>query len=329
MSYTNYYHHNRQTQEYQIMEEKIDRIEKKLFGNLGDIDNVLDIITYTFVKGNIKNYKKYFDSEEYKEIIGYSKINQIRILLKYISFKDYIPNNITNNGFINNELKNRLERLYSNTVLAIGNKVSFNFMKKSLFGKTTIQKLNGTIIEIPTNKKNFWKKIFYKIIGPNQKIYKIEEGKIEIKEIDLSSVVDSFSKDSDDFNIFLPIMMGYLGIVELLVEKGATIGKEDKTKIFKDIDERLSEIQQRKKDLEENKNPNNNTKNKIKKYINNYKNYTDIKSYIDSINLKGGSKNINLKNYTIIELKSICRENKLKNYSNLNKDNLIKLLKKR
>ena len=41
----------------------------------------------------------------------------------------------------------------------------------------------------------------------------------------------------------------------------------------------------------------------------------------------GGKKN-NLKNHTLSELKSMCRENKLKNYSNLNKDDLVKMLKK-
>jgi ankyrin repeat protein len=322
------------------------------------VDNILDIITYTFVKGNIKNYEKYFQSNEYDEIKGYRKINQIIILLKYISFSDYISNN-NNNNFINKKLKNRLENLYKD--LKIGNKVSFDFTEKSFLRKTKTQKLNGTISSIEKHNKSG--KLFYKIIGPNQKIYKIEEREIEIKEIDLSSVVNSFSKDSDDFNIFLPIMMGYLGIVELLIEKynkninaknednktalmlaaryghldivkllvkkGAKIGQEDKTIIFKDIDEQLLEIEERKNYLEENKNPNNNTKNKIKKYNNNYKNYTDIKSYLNTIPVKGGSKNINFKNYTIVELKSICRENKLKNYSNLNKDNLIKLLKKR
>ena len=41
-----------------------------------------------------------------------------------------------------------------------------------------------------------------------------------------------------------------------------------------------------------------------------------------------GVKKNNLKNHTLSELKSMCRENKLKNYSNLNKDDLVKMLKK-
>ena len=48
------------------------------------------------------------------------------------------------------------------------------------------------------------------------------------------------------------------------------------------------------------------------------------------MNYKGGSKNkkINYKNYSVLELKSICKNNKIKNYSKLNKADLIKLLKK-
>ena len=46
--------------------------------------------------------------------------------------------------------------------------------------------------------------------------------------------------------------------------------------------------------------------------------------------MEGGSKNkkINYKNYSVLELKSICKNNKIKNYSKLNKADLIKLLKK-
>ena len=42
---------------------------------------------------------------------------------------------------------------------------------------------------------------------------------------------------------------------------------------------------------------------------------------------KGGHKKINKKDYNVSELKSMCKNNKIKNYSKLNKDNLIKLIK--
>jgi hypothetical protein len=44
----------------------------------------------------------------------------------------------------------------------------------------------------------------------------------------------------------------------------------------------------------------------------------------------GGSKNkkINYKDYNVLELKKMCKDKKIKNYSKLNKDDLLKLLKK-
>ena len=42
---------------------------------------------------------------------------------------------------------------------------------------------------------------------------------------------------------------------------------------------------------------------------------------------KGGYKKINKKDYNLLELKSMCKNNKIKNYSKLNKDDLIKLLR--
>lgn len=50
----------------------------------------------------------------------------------------------------------------------------------------------------------------------------------------------------------------------------------------------------------------------------------------ENVNMNGGSKNkkINYKNYSVLELKSICKNKKIKNYSKLNKYDLIKLLKK-
>ena len=45
----------------------------------------------------------------------------------------------------------------------------------------------------------------------------------------------------------------------------------------------------------------------------------------------GGTKNkkINYKDYNVLELKSMCKDKKIKNYSKLNKADLIKLLKKK
>ena len=55
-----------------------------------------------------------------------------------------------------------------------------------------------------------------------------------------------------------------------------------------------------------------------------------ISGILNTVFYGGGSKNkkINYKNNSVLELKSICKNKKIKNYSKLNKDGLIKLLKK-
>ena len=64
-----------------------------------------------------------------------------------------------------------------------------------------------------------------------------------------------------------------------------------------------------------------------------YNNYGNQYHYNNDNNYDtqyGGSKNkkINYKNNSVLELKSICKNKKIKNYSKLNKADLIKLLKK-
>ena len=59
-------------------------------------------------------------------------------------------------------------------------------------------------------------------------------------------------------------------------------------------------------------------------------NYTNNNGIWNPLPMAGGKKNIknNLKTNTVLELKSICKNYKIKNYSKLNKDDLISLIKK-
>ena len=69
----------------------------------------------------------------------------------------------------------------------------------------------------------------------------------------------------------------------------------------------------------------------IAKVINqNLENYIGDNGTWDPLPMAGGKKNIknNLKTNTVLELKSICKKYKIKNYSKLNKDDLISLIKK-
>jgi hypothetical protein len=118
---------------------------------------------------------------------------------------------------------------------------------------------------------------------------------------------------------------GNLDIVKILVEKGANINLKNNygntaliyiLKKIKIINERKSKLPFSGSNI----------------YGETLKKYKAIHDYLISkstTNPKdGGSKKVSLKNYTIIDLKSMCRDKKLKKYSNLNKDDLIKLLKK-
>ena len=71
------------------------------------------------------------------------------------------------------------------------------------------------------------------------------------------------------------------------------------------------------------------------KYFIVYKNIDYFFSIFNSINdlwgiKNGGGKNIkiNFKDYTVLELKNICKKYKIKNYSKLNRDDLVSLIKK-
>ena len=163
-------------------------------------------------------------------------------------------------------------------------------------------------------------------IGNTALIYAVNNGYLDIVNllVEKGANLDSQNNDGNTALIIASIN-GYLDIVKILVEKGANINIQNNIRntalIY--VLEKIKIIQERKQKLRF-------SGNSIYGTI--LKKYEDIRDYLMlKSNTKpkdGGGKKISLKNYTIIDLKSICRTKKLKNYSNLNKDDLIKLLKK-
>ena len=124
---------------------------------------------------------------------------------------------------------------------------------------------------------------------------------------------------------------GKLDIVKILVEKGANINLQNNygDTALGYVKKKIEIIQEQiKKLLFTEKNT---YGLKLKRYKNKLERYKAIHDYLilkSTTKPNGGGKKVSLKNYTILDLKSMCRAKKLKNYSNLNKESLVKLLKK-
>ena len=140
-----------------------------------------------------------------------------------------------------------------------------------------------------------------------------------------------FQNNTGNTALIYAVNHGKLDIVKILVEKGANINLQNNygDTALGYVKKKIEIIQEQiKKLLFTGKNI---YGLKLKRYKNKLERYKAIHDYLilkSTTKPNGGGKKVSLKNYTILDLKSMCRAKKLKNYSNLNKESLVKLLKK-
>lgn len=313
------------------------KITNILLNNKNNVPDIYNILKYTFLRGNEENYNAFeeiYDMRILKKSLAFEALGKESIflrrqpenikteILKIKNEMELLRTSVLDNK---KEIKKVLELKAQNIYNKIYKSNNFTRLKNLDYLEEVILLFENTSF-IPYISNNFTEENKIRINWFIKKYIKKYLMNIILKDygLNLNLVYTLTYKDGYDYKIKCTL----IGIGR---EKDETtyvlyiVGANSKSKTIKINKKQIIEIEDIIiPDM------------KLTEFSENSKDFDIVfaekHDYLEIAELyknkTGGSKKINLKNNTIVELKNICKKNKLKNYSKLRKDDLIKLLKK-